>query len=120
MTHHIAKQVHTRFKVFSGELNADGTIGKLADEIAAFAGKTKIAPKSIGVAHLEDARRVVITLGYRDDEEPYPIKLHCVSIGKMDLKGNDLSALEKPFPKQPETIAISSATNFISAGRKIL
>lgn len=99
MTHHIAKQVHAKFKVFSGELSTDGTIGKLANEIAAFADKSKIAPKSIGVAHLEDMRRVVITLGYRDDEAPYPIKLHSVPIGKMDIKGNDLSALEKAISK---------------------
>ena len=55
MSHHIAKQVHDKFKIFSGELASDGTIGKLADEVAAFAKKSKIAPKSIGVAYLEPA-----------------------------------------------------------------
>ena len=53
MAHHIAKQVHDKFKIFSGELAADGTIGKLADEVAAFANTSKIAAKSIGVAHIE-------------------------------------------------------------------
>jgi len=33
MAHHIAKQVHDKFKIFSGELASDGTIGKLADEV---------------------------------------------------------------------------------------
>jgi hypothetical protein len=95
MTHHIAKQVHDKFKIFSGELASDGTIGKLADEVAAFANKSKIAPKSIGVAYLEPSKHLVITLGYRDDEEPYPIKLHCVRLGKVDIKGGDFNALEE-------------------------
>jgi hypothetical protein len=95
MTHHIAKQVHDKFKIFSGELASDGTIGKLADEVAAFANKSKIAAKSIGVAYLEPSKHLVITLGYRDDEEPYPIKLHCVRLGKVDIKGGDFSALEE-------------------------
>jgi len=95
MTHHIARQVHDKFKIFSGKPAADGTIGKLADEVAGFANKAKIAPKSIGVAYLESSARLVITLGYRDDEEPYSIKLHCVRLGQVDIKNNDFTALEK-------------------------
>jgi hypothetical protein len=94
-TRHIAKQVHDKFKIFSGKLASDGTIGKLADEVAAFANKAKIAPKSIGVAYLESSKRVVVTLGYRDDEEPYPVRLHSVRLGKLDVKGEDFSALEE-------------------------
>jgi hypothetical protein len=95
MPHHIAKQVHEKFKIFSGELAPDGTIGKLADEVAAFASKSKIAAKSIGVAYLEPSKRVVITLGYRADEDPYPIKLHSIRLGKVDIAGNNFSALEE-------------------------
>ena len=95
MSHHIAGQVHDKFKIFSGALAADGTIGKIADEVAAFASKAKVAPKSIGVAYLEPSKHIVVTLGYRDDEEPYGVKLHCVRLGKIDVKGNDFSALEK-------------------------
>jgi hypothetical protein len=94
MAHHIAKQVHDKFKIFSGELAADGSIGRLADEVAAFANKSKIAAKSIGVAYLEPGKRLVITLGYRDDEEPYPVKLHCIALGKVDIKAGDFHALE--------------------------
>jgi hypothetical protein len=36
MARHIARQVHEKFKVFSGELAGDGTIGKLPDEVSAF------------------------------------------------------------------------------------
>jgi hypothetical protein len=95
VTHPIHKQVHDKFKVFSGELAPDGTIGKLADEVAAFASKSKIAPKSIGVAYLEPGKRLVLTLGYGTDEEPYPVKLHCVRLGKVDAQGGNFTALEK-------------------------
>ena len=67
--------------------------------MAAFASKSKIAPKSIGVAYLEPSKRLVITLGYRDDEAPYGLKLHCVRLGKVDVKGNDFSALEEKMAK---------------------
>ena len=99
MDHHIAKQVHDKFKIFSGELAADGSIGKLADEVAAFANKSKIAAKSIGVAHIEPGHRLVITLGYRDDEEAYPVKLHCVPLGKADVKAGNFHALEASMAK---------------------
>jgi hypothetical protein len=99
MSHHIAKQVHDKFKIFSGELAADGTIGKLADEVAAYASKAKIAPKSIGVAYLEPSKRVIITLGFTEDAEPYPIKLHCIRLGTVHIEGNDFSALEEKMAK---------------------
>src|ERR1700689_956083 len=99
MSHHITRQVHDKFKIFSGALAADGTIGKIADEVAAFASKAKIAPKSIGVAYLEPSKHIVVTLGYRDDEEPYGVKLHSVRLGKIEVKGNDFSALEEKMAK---------------------
>jgi len=95
MAHHITKQVHEKFKIFTGELAADKTIGKMADEVSDFAKRSKVAAKSIGIAHLESSKRLMITLGYRSDEEPYPIKLHCIPMGKIDVKEHDFSALEK-------------------------
>lgn len=91
----IASQVHNKFKVFAGDLQADKTIGGLADTVAAFAAENKIAAKSIGVEYLESAKRLIITLGYRDDEEAYPIKLHSLSLGKVDASSGDFSALEQ-------------------------
>ncbi len=104
----IANQVHNKFKVFAGELAADNSIGALADEVAAFAGEAKIAAKSIGVEYLEAVKRLVITLGYRDDEEAYPIKLNCVPLGKIDAVSEDFSALETAM-----TDASSSFNNII-------
>jgi hypothetical protein len=94
MSHHIHQQVHDKFKIFSGVLASDGTIGKLADEVADFVTASRIAPKSIGVAYLP-SKHLVITLGYRDDDQPYPIKLHCIPLGKVDVKGGDFRALER-------------------------
>lgn len=91
----IAEQVHNKFKVFAGNLEADNTIGSLADEVANFAQEAGLAAKSIGVEYLESAKRLIITLGYRDDEAGYPIKLSCVSLGKLNALGSDFSELEK-------------------------
>ena len=91
----IANQVHSKFKVFAGKLDADRTLGPLANEVADFARTAGVAAKSIGVEYLESAERLIITLGYRDDEPGYPIKLTCVSLGKINALGNDFTALEQ-------------------------
>src|SRR5215471_14365320 len=90
----IAKQVHAKFKVFVGELAPDKTIGRLARDVAAFASAHKFAAKSIGVEYLESLKRLVVTLGYRDDEAYYPIELHSVPLGKTHVLAGNFSALE--------------------------
>jgi hypothetical protein len=56
----------------------------------------KAAPKSIGVEYLEHSKQVVVSLGYRDDEPGYAIKLQSVSLGKVaSLGAPELSGLEK-------------------------
>jgi hypothetical protein len=95
----IKAQVHDKFKVFTGKLASDKTIGKLADEVATFAKHSHAAAKSIGVEFLESAGLLLITLGYRDDEEPYPIKLHSVPLGKIDAMASDFSKLEAAMAK---------------------
>jgi hypothetical protein len=90
----IADQVHAKFKVFSGQLDPDRKIGPLAAEVAAFVRTAKVAPKSIGIEYLETAKRVILSLGYRDDEPGYQVELHCVSLGKTDALG-DFSKLEQ-------------------------
>lgn len=92
---HIAEQVHGKFKVFAGPLNADDTIGPLAEEISGFVRNSKAAAKSIGVEYLESADRLIITLGYRDDEEGYPVKISSVSLGKIEALGGDFDELER-------------------------
>ncbi|MEW6212457.1 MAG: hypothetical protein AB1631_29295 [Acidobacteriota bacterium] len=99
----IAEQVHSKFKVFAGQLQQDKTIGPLADEIERFVSSTAIAPKSIGVEYLESAQRLIITLGYRDDEPGYGVKINCVSLGKIDSFASDFSALESAMAGASQT-----------------
>ena len=91
----IAEQVHSKFKVFAGPLHTDNTIGPLAEEVSRFVRESNAAAKSIGVEYLESAERLVITLGYRDDEEGYPVKLSSVSLGKIEAVGSDFADLER-------------------------
>jgi len=90
----IANQVHGKFKVFAGVLDADNSLGSLAGDVAAFARQKGVAAKSIGIEYLESAGKVIITLGYRDDESGYPISLNCVSLGHVDDLAGDFAALE--------------------------
>jgi hypothetical protein len=89
------KQIHAHFKVFVGELAPDRSIGDLAAAVASFAHQAKVAAKSIGVEYLESLKRVVITLGYRSDEECYPIRLRSVPLGKVQVLAGDFGALER-------------------------
>ncbi|MCI0336671.1 MAG: hypothetical protein L0226_03770 [Acidobacteria bacterium] len=93
----IEKQVHHKFKIFSGSLGKDKSLGPLADEVAHFVVEHRVAAKSIGIEYLESIRRLIITVGYRDDETPYPIKLISVSLGKVgDLVArNEFDQLER-------------------------
>jgi hypothetical protein len=89
-------QIHSRFKLFSGSLGAGGSLGKLATEVADFAKKAKAAPKSIGIEYLEHSKEVVFSLGYRDDQPAYDIKIDSLSLGKVaTLDAAELSRVEK-------------------------
>ncbi len=92
----IAGQVHTKFKLFVGALDGSGTLGALAGEVAAWAKGAKVAPKSIGVEFLERDAKVILSVGYRDDEKPYGIRLLSTKIGPIGkLAGGDLGKLEQ-------------------------
>jgi len=88
-------QVHNKFKIFTGALAADKTIGDLADQISSFVVEHKVAAKSIGVEYLESAKKLIISLGYREGEDAYPIKVSTVSLGQIGgLETGDMSRLE--------------------------
>jgi hypothetical protein len=95
----IKAQVHDKFKVFAGELAPDQTIGKLAEQVAGFAKTAGIAAKSIGVEYIESAKRLLITLGYRDDAPGYAIRLNSVPLGKINAMAGDFSAVEAAMAK---------------------
>jgi len=92
----IADQVHAKFKVFTGKLASDGTLGALAAEVEGWVAAERVAPKSIGVEFLESAGVLVLSIGYRDDEPPYRVKLSTVQIGTVDaVDAGQLETIEK-------------------------
>lgn len=98
-------QVHNKFKIFTGSLAADRTIGALADQIAAFVAERKVAAKSIGVEYLESAKKLIITLGYREGDDSYGVKVSTVSLGKIGgLETGDVSRLEAAMTDACEKI----------------
>ncbi len=103
----IQKQEHHSFKIFSGALGENNSLGTLADEVARFVAEQKVAAKSIGVEYLEAARRLIITLGYRKDEEFYPIKLTGVTLGKVEdlATRDDFSQMEGAIGEASKKVA---------------
>jgi hypothetical protein len=92
----ITEQVHKKFKIFTGPLQGDGSLGALADEVTRFVREAGIAPKSIGVEFIDTAKRLVLTLGYRDDEPGYPVNIQCVPVGRVEqLDAAGLTHLEQ-------------------------
>lgn len=89
----VTAQVHDKFKVFTGT-PGDGDLGPVAGQVAQFVREQGVAPKSIGVEFLERARKLVLTLGYRDDEPAYEIRLTSRSLGTVDSL-DDLGGLEQ-------------------------
>jgi len=98
-------QVHARFKLFTGELGGDLSLGKLANDVEAFAASQKCAAKSIGVEYLEHERRLVISLGYIEGGETYPVRLRSVSLGTASkLDAAALARLEKRMCDEAEKL----------------
>ena len=92
----IADQVHDKFKVFTGKLAGDGTLGNLAAEVESWVKSAKVAPKSIGVEFIESAGVLLLSVGYRDDEAGYPVKLSSVRVGKIEsIDAAGLANVEK-------------------------
>lgn len=94
MTTTSTQQDHDKFKLFSGKLEENGTLGALAAEVTAWAREAKVAPKSIGIEYVESDDRVIFSIGYRDDETPYGITLSSVSVGKLGFSAEDFARLE--------------------------
>ncbi len=93
----IADQEHHKFKIFAGALGPGNTLGPVAAEVSRFVAEKKVAAKSIGVEYLEEAKKLIITLGYREGEAHYPIELKAISLGKVEnlAQRDDFSALEQ-------------------------
>jgi hypothetical protein len=92
----IAEQVHERFKLFLGKLDASGNIGKLGDDVAAWVAAQRISPKSIGIEFIERSKTLILSIGYRADEEAYTVRLASRKIAAIaDISTADLAKLEE-------------------------
>ena len=100
----VGHQVHSKFKIFTGALEANGSIAALAKEVEAFAKKAKAAPKSIGIEYVEHTKQVLLSLGYRDDEPGYEVTLHTVSLGKLPHGAVETSALEEKMGEAADKV----------------
>jgi len=97
----IAQQFHTKFKMFAGPFGSGPNVARLIKDVEEFAARAGVAAKSIGIEYLEHDKAVVLTLGYRDDETPYPIKLQAVSLGRAaTLDPPELRRLEKRMEEE--------------------
>lgn len=86
----VEAQVHQKFKVFAG---AGADVAALGAQVERFVAEREVAAKSIGVEYLERAEKLVLTLGYRDDEPGYGVRITSRSLGVVDQM-EDLSGLE--------------------------
>jgi hypothetical protein len=89
----VKAQEHSKFKVFSGEVARDGALSSITPQVESWVKSAKVAPKSIGVEYLEASHRVILSVGYRDDEPGYGVTLSTQKLGT--LEGSDAAALQK-------------------------
>ena len=80
-------QVHYLFKLFFGSLDDAGHITEVAKQVNEWAAKDKVAVKSVGAAYAKG--KLMLTIGYRDDEEPYEVALHSSKIGRVGPLDDD-------------------------------
>ena len=86
--------MHEQFKVFVGDAGERSGISHLAAQVESFVANRGVAAKSIGVEFLERSSKLVLTLGYREGEGTYPVRLTSHSLGTVDGREEDLGALE--------------------------
>jgi len=94
----IKNQVHSKFKVFIPEagISPDEAMRRLGSMVEGYTRSNKIAPKSLGVEYIEDKNQIVLSLGYRDDEPGYPVKITAFQLGKLALRPEAIEdAMEK-------------------------
>lgn len=88
-------QVHSKFKVFVGDPVSDNSIGDLGRQIEQFVDDAKIAPKSIGIEYLESSHKLIMTLGYSDEQSCTPVTISCKNLGQVDISQGTTALEEK-------------------------
>ncbi len=85
-------QSHSQFKVFTGAPVHGALPAEVLADFEAFTKDGNVAAKSIGVEYDERTNKLVLSLGYRDDEPGYPVSLKCVSIGILEVVPETIAA----------------------------
>lgn len=88
----IKNQVHSKFKVFipQADLTDEEAMRRLGAMVESFARNNSIAAKSVGVEYLESRKQLVLSIGYRDDEPGYPVKLTSIVLGKLSPRPEEI------------------------------
>jgi len=88
-------QVHEKFKAFAAVLDEANPFEALSNQVTQWVSQQKVAPKSIGAEYIEALQHLILTVGYRDDEPAYAVKVTTVSLGVIpDLTPRGLAQLE--------------------------
>jgi len=99
-------QQHSKFKLFVGHPTEENPLGDLSQEVTDFVRSAGVAAKSIGTEYLEGKKSLVVTLGYRDDEPTYPVRLHCVKLAGPGQSGLDnLAVLETQMAEAAQELS---------------
>jgi len=88
----IKNQVHSKFKVFIPEagLADDEAMRRLQSMVEGWARASKAAIKSVGIEYVDASKQVILSLGYRDNEPGYPVKLTSYQLGKLQLRPEEI------------------------------
>lgn len=100
------EQFHSKFKVFvvtPDKNTTDGIPQDLHLTMNGFIALNKVAVKSVGVEYVESIDKIVISLGYAENQESYSVVLQTVMLGKLDLFANLNEALEQALEKAANT-----------------
>lgn len=77
-------QVHSKFKVFVDDVDSDGLSKNVTSQVDSFCADKRVAPKSVGVEYLESGKKLVLSIGYRDDEPGYSCRLTTKPLGRFE------------------------------------
>src|SRR5579872_3680272 len=72
-------QEHDKFKVF-----VDSDIRDLNEAVSKFVADAGVAAKSLGAEYLESSGKLVVTLGYTDKEQSYPVAIREANVGRFE------------------------------------
>lgn len=88
----IKNQVHELFKVFIPEAGIpySEAMGRIADMVKEFTKDGKTAAKSVGVEYIEKTKQIILSIGYRNDEPGYPVRLVSRSLGRPPLRSDEI------------------------------